>query len=103
MELSCQMYCIAAPGDHLVDILEQLVAFRHRHRLVDPARDGPGAVDPLAGGDADHLLAKLAQQHALTGDLRMLFRNADDAAPGKVGVETEQQIGRAQVEEVQRV
>jgi hypothetical protein len=58
---------------------------------------------PLAGGDADHLLAELAQQHALPGDLRVGAGDADDVALLHRRFEAEQQVGRRQVEEVQRV
>jgi hypothetical protein len=57
---------------------------------------------PLAGGDADDLLAELAQQHALAGDVRMGLGHADDVALGG-RVEAEQQVGRGEVEEVQGV
>jgi HAMP domain-containing protein len=94
---------LAAPGDHLVDVLLQLVALGGREALVDAARDGARAVDALARGVADHFLAVLAQQHALLRDVGVLGRHADDVAAGDVGVEAEQQVGRGEVEEVQRV
>jgi hypothetical protein len=49
------------------------------------------------------LLAVLAHQDALLGQLRELLRDADDVAHRRVGVEAEEQVGRAQVEEVQRM
>ena len=60
-------------------------------------------MDALARGVADDFLAILPQQHALLRDLRMGGRHADDVAAGHVGAEAEQQVGRRQVEEVQRV
>ena len=94
---------VAAPRDHLVDVGEQRVAFLRRHRLVDAARDRARAVHALARGHADHFLPELAQQHALPRRLRMGLRDGDDVAPRGVAVEPEQQVGRAQMEEVQGV
>ena len=58
---------------------------------------------PLAGRDADNLLPELAQQHAALGGFRVLHRHANDVALGDVAVETEEQIGRTEVEEMQRM
>ena len=58
---------------------------------------------PLAGGDADHLLAELAQQHALPRHLRMGRGDADDVALLDRRLEAEEQVGGRQVEEVQGV
>jgi hypothetical protein len=52
---------------------------------------------------ADDLLAELAQQHALAGDVGVGLGHADDVALGGLRVEAEQQVGRGQVEEVQGV
>jgi hypothetical protein len=57
----------------------------------------------LAGRQADDLLPELAQQHALPGRLGISRGNADDIAPANLAVETEEQIGRREVEEMQRV
>ena len=47
--------------------------------------------------------AKAAQQHTLFGNFRMRRRDTDDIALGDIAVETKEQIGRAEMEEVQRV
>ena len=72
--------------------------------LVDAAGDGPGAVDLLAGGGQDDLLAELAQQHGLDRQLLVLqaptpmtFRMAGSASM------PEEEVGRGEVEEVQGV
>jgi hypothetical protein len=71
---------------------------------IHPAGHRAGAVDALAGGGADHLLAELAQQHALARDRSgcaaatpTMLRRPD------LGLEAEQQVRRRQVEEVQCV
>ena len=55
----------------------------------------------LAGGEADHLLAVFAQQHAFLGDIRMRGGDADHVALGDFGIEAEEQVGRGEMEEVQ--
>ena len=94
---------VAAPRDHLVDVFLQFAALVGGQRLVHAARDRARAVDALAGGVADHFLAVLAQQHSLLGDVRVSGGHAHDVAACHVGIEAEQQVGRAQVEEVQRM
>ena len=98
-----QMHRLAAPGDHLVGILLQQVAFLGGQRLVDAAGHRAGAMHPLAGGVADHLLAVLPEQHALLGRDRVGADHADDVALRHIRSETEQQVGRRQMEEVQGV
>jgi hypothetical protein len=94
---------VAAPGHHLVGVLEQFGALFGGERLVHAAGDRAGAMHALAGGHADHFLAVLAQQHAFLGDFGMRGDDADDVARGDIGTEAEQQVGRGQVEEVQGV
>ncbi len=60
-------------------------------------------MDLLARGGLDDLLAVLAHHHGLHGQLGILGRHADDVADGGIGIEPEKQVGRRQVEEVQRV
>jgi hypothetical protein len=94
---------VAAPGHHLVGVLQQFGALFGRERLVHAAGDRAGAMHALAGRHADHFLAVLAQKHALLGDFRMRGDDADHVARGDIGAEAEQQVGRRQVEEVQGV
>ena len=94
---------VAAPGDHLVGVLEQVLALVDGQRTIDATRHRARAVHALAGSQADDLLAVLAQQDAFLGDVGVFLRHADDVAPTDLGVEAEQQVGRGQVEEVQRV
>ena len=91
------------PGQHLGQLGAQGVAVLARDGAVHAAGHRARAVHPLAGRDADHLLAELAQHHALARGLGVGHRDADDVALRDVGVEAEQQVGRGQVEEVQRV
>ena len=61
-------------------------------------------MDALARGDADHLLSELAQQDALARDVRDTRRGRRRCCASRpVAVEAEEQIGRREVEEVQRV
>ena len=82
------------PGDHLVAVGAQVVALLGGQGLVDAAGDGAGAVDALAGGDADDLLAVLAQQHPLLGDLGIVLDDADDVAVADGVIEAEEQVRR---------
>ena len=91
------------PGDHRVAVSQQIVALLGGEGLVDAAGDGAGAVDALAGGDADDLLTVLAQQHPLFGDVGMVLDDADEVAVGDGVIEAEQQVRRGQVEEMQGV
>jgi len=103
VQLLDDLHRLAAPGDHLVGVFQQVLAFLDAQGAIDAAGYRTGAMYPLAGGQADDLLAVLAQQDALLRDLGIFLRHADDVAPADFGVETEQQVGRGQVEEVQRV
>ena len=82
---------------------QQRVALLHGQVLVDAARNGAGAMDPLACRDADDLLAELPHQHGLARDLRKRLDDADDVAVRRVRLHPEQQIRRRQMEEVQHV
>ncbi len=103
MDLLDQMNGFARPLDDVVNVLEQLVAFGTGSCRVDAAGTGAGALDALAGRDADDFLAEAAQQHAALGRFRMGHGDADDVALGHIAVEAEEQVRRTEVEEVQRV
>ena len=60
-------------------------------------------MDALPGQSLDHLLAELAQRDAVLGQLRMVLDDADDVAPRRIGIEAEQQVGRREMEEAQRM
>ena len=60
-------------------------------------------MDALLGQALDHLLAELAQRNAVLGERRVVLDHADDVAPGRIGIEAEQQIRRREMEEAQRV
>ena len=51
----------------------------------------------------DDFLAELAGQHALPGEIGKRRRHAEDVALADLALEAEQQIGRGEVEEMQRV
>ena len=91
------------PLEHLIHVALEHVSVGAADVLVHAAGHGARTVHPLARGDADHLLPELAQQHALFCDIGVGERDADDVAQVHLGVEAEQQVGRRQVEEVQRM
>ena len=91
------------PCDRALDVGEQIVALRRRQVLVHPAGYRATAVDALPGGDPDHLLPELAQQHALLRQVWVRGGDGEDVPALGRRVEAEQEIGRAQMEEVKRV
>jgi hypothetical protein len=60
-------------------------------------------VNLLAGGGLDDLLAILSHHHRLHGQFGILASHADDIADGRIRPKTKEQVGRRQMEEVQRV
>ena len=58
-------------------------------------------MDALAGDRRDDLLPVLAQLHALQRKVWIFFQYADDVALFRIAAETEQQVGRGQMEEMQ--
>ena len=72
-------------------------------RSVDAAWNGPGRVDAFPGQSLDHLLAEPTQCDAILGQLRIVLDDADDIASGRIGIEAEQQVGRREMEEAQRM
>ena len=70
---------------------------------LDAAGDHPCRVDPLAAETFDDLLAEAAQGDAVASELRVVGGDAEEVAPGRVGVEAEQQVGRREVEEAEGV
>ena len=96
---------IGAPGD-LQPFREQLehgVALLQGQRIGDAAGDDPGGMDLLAAERFDDALADLAQPDAVLRQLGILTHDAEDVARDRVGVPAQQQIGRGQMEEGQRM
>ena len=60
-------------------------------------------MDALAGQPFDRLLAELAQRDAVARALGMLFDQAQHVAARRIGIHAQQQVGRREVEEAQRV
>ena len=94
-----------APGplDHLVDLFQEYVALFDGEVLVHAAGNRAGAVNLLAGGRLDDLLPILAHHDALRGQLRELVGHANDVTGDRVGIEAEQEVGRAEMEEVEHM
>ncbi len=88
-----------ASGRHAFD----LVAFLRRQRIAHAAGHGPGGMHALAAQQPDHLLAELAQADAAAGDAGIRLDQPHDVARGRIAIHAQQQIGRAEVEEAQRV
>ena len=103
MQRRDQIDRLARPGDDLVDIAPQCVALVDMQRLVHAAGNDAGAVDALADDVADDLLAPLARHHAALGEIGEGRCDADDVALADFAVEAEQQVGRGEIEEMQRV
>ena len=72
-------------------------------RLADAARHRPRPDGSLAAERFDDLLAELPQADAVARQLRVGLHQAEDVALRRVGVHAEQQVGRAEVEEAERV
>ena len=94
---------LTAPGQHLVEVGEQEVALGQRQILVDASGNRAGAVDLLSRRGPDDLLTELAHLHALERETGVLLDDTDDVAFRDRSVETEQQVGRREVEEMQGV
>ena len=103
VEPLAEVHRVTAPGDHLIDVGQQVVALLAREALVDAAGDCPRAVHALAGSEADDLLPVLAQLHALDPDGGVILDDAHDVAVRDGVIVAEQEVGRGQVEEVHRV
>ena len=72
-------------------------------RLVHAAGDDAGAVNALSRDVADHLLPELARHDAALGEIGEGRGDADDVALGDLALEAEQQVGRGEMKEVQRM
>ena len=90
-------------AERLGQALENFVALRGGERLVYAAGHREIRVNLTAGDELDEFLAELAQPHALDGNVGLLLDEANDVADGRVGIEPEQQVGRAEMEEAERV
>jgi hypothetical protein len=60
-------------------------------------------VNAFPGDVRNDFLSELAHEHALFGEIGKGRGDADDVAFGDLALETEQQVGRGKVEEMQRV
>ena len=60
-------------------------------------------MNPLASQSLDNLLTELAQPDAVEREGRMLLCDAKDVALSRVGVHTQQQVGRREIEQAQSV
>ena len=91
------------PVDNLIDSGAHRIAIGEAQRLVHSAGDDPGSMNALSGDMGNHLLPELARHDALDGKIGEGLGDADDVAFGDLAFEAEQQIGRREVKEVQRM
>jgi hypothetical protein len=71
--------------------------------LGDAAGDDPAGMNALVAEQLDDVLAKAAQADAGAAQFRLGGDDAEDVARGGVGLHAEQQVGRGEIEEAQRV
>ena len=87
-----QLDRVLAPLNHLLDVFLQVGYFFAIQRLVDTTRYRAGAVNALAGGQTYDFLAIFAQQHALFGNIRIVFDDPDNITVADIVIKTEQQV-----------
>ena len=91
------------PVDDLIDSGAHRIAIGDAERLVHAAGNDPGAMNAFPGDMSDDFLPELARHDALDGEIGEGRGDPDDVAFGDLALEAEQQIGRREMEEVQRV
>ena len=69
---------------------QHLLALLCGKRFADAARDHPGRVDALAAQQFDDLLPNRPQPDAVSRHFRMLRQHAEEIAPGRLGIHTQQ-------------
>ena len=82
---------------------QNLVALFRRKRLGDAAGNNPSGMDALVAQQLDDALAEAAQGDAGAAQLGLGRRHAQNVAHGGVRVHAQQQVGRGEMEEAQRV
>ena len=73
------------------------------HRRLHSAGHDPRRMHSLFGEAFDDLQTELAQLDAGARQLGIGLDHADDVADGRIGVHAEQQIGRGEIEEAERM
>ena len=91
------------PVDDLVDPGPHRIAIGDAERLVHAAGNDPGAVNAFAGDVGDDLLPELAGHDSLHGEIGESRGDPDDVALGDLALKAQQEIGRGEMEEMQRV
>src|SRR5208283_579545 len=72
-------------------------------RFTHSTGNGPGRMDGLGAQHPDDILTECSQPNAFYRKVRELLHQSDYVAGGRVALHSEQQVGRAQVEEAERV
>ena len=73
------------------------------HGSLYAAGDAPSGVNALAADQLDDALAELAQADAAAREIEVVFEQAEEIALFGRGIHAEQEVGRREVEETQRV
>ena len=79
------------------------IAILFRQRFTDATRHNPSRMNSFPSQSLDNLLSKLTQQNAIPSERRILFQHSEYIALRRVGIHTQQQVGRRQVKEAQRM
>lgn len=90
-------------GDHGGDVGGEGIAVGGGEGFVDAAGDGEDGVDSPFAESGDDLLAELSEADGLEGELGIGLDDADDISEGGIGIETEEEIGSGEFEEVHGV
>ena len=94
---------LAAPIDDLVNCGAHRIAIGDAQRLVHAAGDDACAVNALSRDVANDFLPELARHHAAPREIGESSGDAEDVALGDLALEAEQQVGRGEMKEMQRV
>ncbi len=98
-----EFHRIQGPFDHLVHRGKKMIPPFNGQVSVDTTGNGAGAVHLLACRRLDDLLPVFAHQDGALAEFRIFLDHLEDVALFRRRTETEQKIGRCQVEEVQHV
>ena len=82
---------------------QNLVALGRLERLGDAAGNDPSGMNALVAEQFDDALPKAAQSHAGAAQFRLGRGHAQNIAQLGIGLHAQQQIGRGEIEEAQRV
>jgi len=99
---------LTRPADHPVDAQrrvrrQEAVPVLRAQVPVDAPRNGARPVDLLAGGGQDDLLSELPEENGPGRQVLVEADEPDDVPHGRVGVDSQEKVGRREVEEMEGV